>query len=68
MGKDMGVVEQLEILRRIAENGKRQAEDILDDFMVDIACGDGGDRIVDQWVHILDEIERTKIAYERAHR
>lgn len=44
--------EQLEILRRIAERGLRQAEIYTDTYQVDL------------WVHMLDEIERAKLLLE----
>ena len=51
------ILEQLEILRRIAERGKAQAEDL--------EHRDGNywwvhAEYIDLFVHMLDEIERTK--------
>lgn len=51
------MLERLDILRRIAERGKRLAE-------AELQLGDTTLVYVDLFVHLLDEIERTKNYYE----
>lgn len=52
------MIEQLEILRRIADRGMSLSRPCIG--------ADGGDSAqLDLWQHMLDEIERTKVAYER---
>lgn len=56
--RDPTLEEQFEILRRVGERGlslSRPAEG-----------ADGGDSAqLDLWQHMLDELQRTKVAYER---
>lgn len=46
------MIEQLEILRRIAERGKALAEKQAGFY--------GNPKLLDLFIHMLDEIERTK--------
>lgn len=48
--------EQLEILRRIAKAGKKEAEEVADCHLPNQ---------LDRWIHMLDEIERAKICYQK---
>lgn len=53
------MLEKLEVLRRIAERGKKLAEDSYwanDSFATD-------SDFIDLFVHLLDEIQQTKINY-----
>lgn len=53
------ILEQLEILRRIAERGRKAAE-----YRTGRAGSEQDGRYVDIFVHLLDEIARTKNIYE----